>query len=45
MRILVVDDDETLRLTVRTTLESQSLQVDEAQDGLQAVEMVKSSGP
>jgi two-component system response regulator HydG len=45
MRILVVDDDETLRLTVRTTLESQSLDVDEAQDGLQAVEMVKSSGP
>jgi DNA-binding NtrC family response regulator len=45
MRILVVDDDETLRLTVRTTLESQSLHVDEAQDGLQAVEMVRSSGP
>jgi DNA-binding NtrC family response regulator len=45
MRILVVDDDETLRLTVRTTLESQSFQVDEAQDGLHAVEMVKSCGP
>lgn len=45
MRILVVDDDETLRLTVRTTLEDHAFRVDEAEDGLHAVEMVQFSGP
>jgi two-component system response regulator HydG len=45
MRILVVDDDDTLRLTVRTTLEMHAFQVDEAEDGQHAVEMVQASGP
>lgn len=42
MRILVVDDDETLRLTVRAALETRNYQVEEAEDGAQAVEMVTS---
>ena len=45
MRLLVVDDDETLRLIVRSTLESRRYQVDEAEDGEQAVRMVTASGP
>lgn len=45
MRVLVVDDDETLRLTVRSTLEARDYQVDEAEDGEQAVAMVEKSGP
>lgn len=43
MRFLVVDDDETLRLGVKTTLETRSYQVDEACDGAEAVEMVKAA--
>jgi len=45
MRILVVDDDDTLRLTVRATLETRGYAVLEAEDGLQAVEMVEKQGP
>lgn len=45
MRVLVVDDDETLRLTVRSALESRDYQVDEAEDGEQAVALVETSGP
>jgi len=45
MRILVVDDDETLRLTLRTALESRGHTVEEATDGAIAVEMVKTKGP
>ena len=45
MRVLVVDDDATLRLTVRATLESRDYQVDEAEDGEQAVAKVETSGP
>lgn len=41
MKALVVDDDETLRLTVRLALESRDYQVDEAEDGIEAVEKVK----
>jgi DNA-binding NtrC family response regulator len=40
MRALVVDDEETLRLTVRAALESMGYYVDEAENGKQAVEMV-----
>jgi len=45
MRVLVVDDDETLRLTVRSTLESREYHVDEAEDGERAVAMVEQNGP
>jgi len=45
MRVLVVDDDETLRLTVRSTLEERAYQVDEAEDGEAAVRMVEEGGP
>jgi DNA-binding NtrC family response regulator len=45
MRILVVDDDETLRLTVRAALAERDYKVDEAVDGEQAVAMVKEKGP
>ena len=38
MRALVVDDEETLRLTVRSALESRNYIVDEAEDGQQAVD-------
>lgn len=42
MRILVVDDDETLRLTLRLVLESEGHEVDEAADGLAALALVAS---
>jgi two-component system response regulator HydG len=45
MRILVVDDDETLRLTVRTVLETRGYEVEEAEDGIDAVGKVTSHGP
>ena len=41
MRILVVDDDQTLRLTVRTALETRGYRVNEAEDGAQAVSMIQ----
>ncbi len=41
MRFLVVDDDETLRLTARAALESRAYDVDEAEDGEQAVALVE----
>ena len=41
MRALVVDDDETLRLTLRVILESQGYAVDEAPDGVSAVRKVE----
>ncbi len=45
MRVLVVDDDETLRFTLRGLLEGQSHVVVEAADGLEAVEKVSHDGP
>lgn len=45
LRILVVDDDETLRMTVRAALETRKYEIDEAEDGVQAVEMVEQKGP
>src|SRR5262249_38915220 len=45
MRLLVVDDDETLRLTIRSALETRRYTVDEAEDGEQAVQKVVANGP
>lgn len=45
MRVLVVDDDETLRYTLRGLLEDKSHVVIEAADGLEAVEKVTHDGP
>lgn len=44
-KVLVVDDDETLRLTVRATLESRQYNVTEAADGIEALESIKTQGP
>ena len=41
MRALVVDDDETIRLTIRLSLESHGYQVEEAEDGQLAVEVIQ----
>ncbi|MCX6116024.1 MAG: sigma-54 dependent transcriptional regulator [Proteobacteria bacterium] len=41
MKALIVDDDSTLRLTVRSVLESKGFQVLEAEDGQMAVDMVQ----
>ena len=40
MRVLVVDDDETLRLTVRLALETRDHEVEEAPDGVEAVQKI-----
>ena len=45
MNILVVDDEATLRRTIRTTLESQGHTVAEAATGSLAVERVRASRP
>lgn len=45
MRALVVDDEEILRLTVRTALESSGYEVDEAENGQQALDMVLKNKP
>ena len=44
MKLLVVDDDETLRLMVKLTLEPKGYTVGEACDGLEAVEKIASGG-
>ena len=41
MHILVVDDDETLRFSLRLVLEEQGYSIDEAEDGQDAVTKVK----
>ena len=41
MKALIVDDDSTLRLTVRSVLEAKGFQVLEAEDGLMAVDIVQ----
>ena len=41
MRILVVDDDDTLRLSLKLGLESRKYQVDEARNGDEAVQFVQ----
>lgn len=43
MRILVADDDETLRLTVRASLEIEGHEAFEAEDGQAAIDMVVAS--
>ena len=45
LKILVVDDDETLRLTLKSTLQTRKYEVDEAVDGLEACEKVIKQGP
>lgn len=45
MHVLVVDDDETLRFTLKSMLEAHGHQTSEATDGLEAVEMVTHKGP
>ena len=42
-RILIVDDDMDIRLTLRALLEDIYFQVDEAEDGLWALEKLKSN--
>jgi len=42
-RILIVDDDMDIRLTLRALLEDLYFQVDEAEDGLWALEKLKSN--
>jgi two-component system, NtrC family, response regulator HydG len=41
MKALIVDDDSTLRLTVRAVLEDKGFQVVEAEDGQMAVDIVR----
>ena len=43
-RTLVVDDDDTVRYTVRGFLEHAKLEVDEAVDGVDALEKIESKG-
>lgn len=45
MKVLVVDDERTLRLTLRMTLESNGHEVVEAEDGEVAVRLVSEQGP
>ncbi|WP_243288475.1 response regulator [Geothrix terrae] len=42
--VLVVDDDETVRIVARQILEKRGLQVLEAQDGQEAVDLVRTRG-
>jgi two-component system response regulator HydG len=42
MKALIVDDDSTLRLTVRNVLQSKGFQILEAEDGQMAVDLVNS---
>jgi two-component system cell cycle sensor histidine kinase/response regulator CckA len=43
-RVLLIEDDEGLRYAMRVALERVELQVDEAVDGRQAVQMLNESG-
>ena len=43
-RALVVDDDSSVRYTVRGILEHAKLQVDEAVDGVEGLEKVEGGG-
>jgi DNA-binding NtrC family response regulator len=45
LKVLVVDDDDTLRLTVRSALEPNGYEVTEASNGLLALQLVESKGP
>lgn len=44
-KFLVVDDDDTLRLTVRAALETRNYEVVEAEDGVAALGKVQKDGP
>lgn len=45
LKIMVVDDDATLRMTVRSALETRGYQITEAEDGAQAIALFESQGP
>jgi two-component system response regulator HydG len=45
VKVLVVDDDEVLRLTVRSALEPQGYGVTEAANGVIALELIEAKGP
>jgi len=44
-KILVVDDEESIRLLVSTTLEDEEFEIVEASDGKEALERVKEGKP
>jgi CheY-like chemotaxis protein len=44
-RVVVVDDDPTIRRVVRTVLQSAGYQVDEAVDGTEALKLVNGGEP
>ena len=44
-RVLVVDDEPTVRRFTARVLESDGYSVDEAQDGLEALRLLRSQGP
>lgn len=45
MRVLVVDDNDDIRLLVRTVLVMQDLEVDEARDGVEALAILRQADP
>ena len=45
LKILIVDNDNTLRLTMRGALEHRGYQIDEADDGEQAMALLRERGP
>jgi len=44
-RILIVDDSRVMRLVMRRIVESLGFEVDEAEDGQQALERLRAAGP
>ncbi len=44
-RVLIIDDEASLRALVRANLEADGLGVDEAADGIEAMEMLRESQP
>lgn len=44
-KILIIDDDEDFRISIRTLLESHKYQVTEAESGKQGLEKIKSEKP
>ena len=45
MRVLVVDDNDDIRLLVRTVLVMQDFEVDEARDGVEALAILRQADP
>ncbi|MCH2111057.1 MAG: response regulator, partial [Polyangiaceae bacterium] len=44
-RVLVIDDEENLRLVLRTTLRRQGYQVESAENGEEALPLIDKFGP